>query len=62
MGGAVGEIIWLGRYPVKSMLGEDLNGVALDEAGVTGDRRFALIDEETGLIASAKHPRKWRGS
>jgi uncharacterized protein YcbX len=56
----VGEIVWLGRYPVKSMLGEVCNGVALDEAGVIGDRRYALIDEATGLVASAKHPRKWR--
>ena len=49
-----------GRYPVKSMLGEVSRSVALDEAGVIGDRRYALIDEETGLVASAKHPRKWR--
>lgn len=56
----MGEIVWLGRYPVKSMLGEVSRSVALDEAGVIGDRRYALIDEETGLVASAKHPRKWR--
>jgi uncharacterized protein YcbX len=30
-------------------------------AGIVGDRRHALIDEATGLVASAKNPRKWRG-
>jgi uncharacterized protein len=56
----VGEIVWLWRYPVKSMLGEPLTEVDLDESGISGDRRYALIDTETGLIASAKHPAKWR--
>jgi len=56
----VGEIVWLGRYPVKSMLGEDLGDAVLDESGIGGDRRHALIDAQTGLVASAKNPRKWR--
>jgi uncharacterized protein YcbX len=56
----MGEIVWLGRYPVKSMRGEELPDARLDESGVDGDRRLALIDAETGLVASAKHPRKWR--
>jgi MOSC domain-containing protein len=55
----VGEVVWLGRYPVKSMRGEDLTVAHLDESGVEGDRRYALIDAQTGLVASAKHPRKW---
>lgn len=58
--GPVGEIVWLGRYPVKSMLGEAPSAAMLTGAGVAGDRRYALIDQETGLVASAKHPRKWR--
>ncbi|UWP86450.1 MOSC domain-containing protein [Dactylosporangium fulvum] len=56
----MGEIVWLGRYPVKSMLGEDLTEASLGPDGVAGDRRFALVDAETGLVASAKNPRKWR--
>jgi uncharacterized protein YcbX len=56
----MGEVVWLGRYPVKSMGGEGLDEADLDASGVEGDRRYALIDEETGLIASAKNPRKWR--
>ncbi|MEV6923356.1 MOSC domain-containing protein [Dactylosporangium sp. NPDC051485] len=57
----MGEIVWIGRYPVKSMLGEDLGDAVLAETGIDGDRRYALIDEQTGLVASAKNPRKWRG-
>ncbi|MEV4711304.1 MOSC domain-containing protein [Micromonospora sp. NPDC049374] len=56
----MGEVVWLGRYPVKSMGGEDLIEARLDASGVVGDRRCALIDEETGLVASAKNPRRWR--
>ena len=47
------------RYPVKSMLGEGIQESAVDEKGVVGDRRFALIEQETGLVASAKQPSKW---
>ncbi|GLW29810.1 MOSC domain-containing protein [Actinoplanes regularis] len=56
----MGEVVWLGRYPVKSMRGEELEEAHLDASGVAGDRRYALIDEETGLVASAKNPRRWR--
>jgi uncharacterized protein YcbX len=27
--------------------------------GLAGDRAYALVDRETGLVASAKHPRRW---
>lgn len=49
----------LWRYPIKSMRGERLDGVRLGERGVDGDRTLALRDQETGKIASAKHPRQW---
>ncbi len=49
------------RYPVKSMLGEQPATLVLDERGVQGDRRFAVIDAATGTVASAKQPRWWRG-
>jgi uncharacterized protein YcbX len=55
----LGEVAWLGRYPVKSMRGEELTAARVGPAGIEGDRRYALIDDETGLVASAKHPRKW---
>ncbi|BDX34315.1 molybdenum cofactor biosynthesis protein [Mycobacterium antarcticum] len=48
------------RYPVKSMLGEAVDALFIDERGVEGDRRLALIDEATGRVASAKQARLWR--
>lgn len=48
------------RYPVKSMLGETVDALAVDERGAEGDRRLALVDGETGHVASAKNPRLWR--
>jgi uncharacterized protein YcbX len=56
---APGSIVSLWRYPVKSMQGEELNATPLGEGGLLGDRAFALIDAETGKIASAKNPKKW---
>jgi uncharacterized protein YcbX len=50
----------LTRYPVKSMLGERLEDARVTERGIEGDRRWAVIDEESGLVVSAKYPRKWR--
>jgi uncharacterized protein YcbX len=55
----VGSLVGLWRYPVKSMQGEELNGAWLGERGLLGDRAYALLDQATGHIASAKHPRKW---
>ncbi|AUX39833.1 molybdenum cofactor biosysynthesis protein [Sorangium cellulosum] len=47
------------RYPVKSMQGEELDEAAITGRGVLGDRAYAVLDRETGHIASAKHPGKW---
>ncbi|QYN35559.1 MOSC N-terminal beta barrel domain-containing protein [Pseudonocardia sp. DSM 110487] len=49
------------RYPVKSMLGEALERCRIDESGIVGDRAYALVDVETGTVASAKVPRRWGG-
>jgi uncharacterized protein len=51
----------LRRYPVKSMLGETVNSLFVDETGAEGDRRLALVDAVTGHVASAKQARLWRG-
>jgi uncharacterized protein len=58
---AIGSVAALRRYPVKSMLGEDLDQVAVTASGLDGDRAAALIDQQTGAVATAKHPRLWRG-
>ncbi|KAB8197984.1 MOSC domain-containing protein [Nonomuraea phyllanthi] len=49
------------RYPVKSMLGEELPESDVSERGLAGDRARAVLDIATGKIASAKNPRLWRG-
>src|SRR5207245_5972273 len=54
-----GSVVGLWRYPVKSMMGEELNAAEGTEGGLVGDRRFALVDPSTGKIAGAKNPRKW---
>jgi uncharacterized protein YcbX len=53
----LGTVAAIGRYPVKSMLGEQPNEVYLDARGMLGDRAFALIDADTGTVLSMKHPR-----
>jgi uncharacterized protein YcbX len=55
----VGTVGALWRFPVKSMLGEELEAADLSEGGLVGDRAFALVDRETGKVASAKHPKVW---
>lgn len=58
-GVTVGSVASLWRYPVKSMIGEELNSSHVTELGLLGDRAYALVDEVTGKVASAKNPRKW---
>lgn len=57
----VGSVIAVRRYPVKSMLGEALDSSEVTELGLAGDRVRALVHRQTGHVASAKHPRLWRG-
>jgi uncharacterized protein len=57
---ATGTVVSLWRYPVKSMMGEELNSSYVTERGLIGDRTYAVIDKQTGKVASAKNPRKWR--
>ena len=57
----VGHVAEIHRYPVKSMQGECLERATLGPDGLDGDRRFAVIDAETGRVGSAKKPRKWAG-
>jgi uncharacterized protein len=56
---AVGSVVALWRYPVKSMMGEELNAADVTERGLLGDRAYALVDSSDGKVASAKNPRKW---
>ena len=50
----------LWRFPIKSMAGEQIESALVTvEAGILGDRGYAILDVATGRIASAKHPRNW---
>jgi uncharacterized protein YcbX len=55
----IGTVDALWRFPVKSMLGEQLETIDVTDRGTVGDRAYAVIDSETGKVASAKNPRKW---
>jgi uncharacterized protein len=48
------------RYPIKSMLGTRVEQAEVRASGLAGDRNWALIDRQTGKVASAKQPRLWR--
>jgi MOSC domain-containing protein len=56
---AVGSVVSLWRYPVKSMMGEELNATDVTQGGLVGDRAYALVDSSDGKVASAKNPRKF---
>lgn len=55
----VGTVASMWRYPVKSMLGEELEASEVTKHGLLGDRAYALLDARSGRIASAKNPKKW---
>ena len=56
----LGTVAALRRYPVKSMLGEDVDAGDVSFTGLAGDRQLAVVSRATGKIASAKFPRLWR--
>src|SRR2546425_2215803 len=56
---SLGSVVSLWRYPVKSMMGEELNATEITQRGLLGDRAYALIDSSDGKVATAKNPRKW---
>jgi uncharacterized protein len=47
------------RYPVKSLGAEEVDAATLCPVGFVGDRRYALQEVETGIICSAKIPKKY---
>ena len=45
---ASGSVTELHRWPVKSMAGQPVDALRLDERGAAGDRAHALFDEFKG--------------
>ena len=45
---ATGTVVSLWRYPVKSMMGEELNSSYMTKRGLVGDRTYAVVDKQTG--------------
>lgn len=56
---AVATVVSICRYPVKSMMGEELNAIECVASGLLGDRAYALLDRSTGRVVSAKNPKRW---
>ena len=56
----LGTVSRLRRYPVKSMLGQDVAAGDVSLRGLARDRRLAVVSRTTGKVASAKYPRLWR--
>ena len=53
----VGSVAGIWLFPVKSMQGERLGSGEFTAKGLVGDRAYAIIDSETGKVASAKSVR-----
>lgn len=49
----------LWRYPVKSMLGEEVAELQLRPSGVVGDRAYGFVDAQTGKLVSAKRAKSF---
>lgn len=47
---AVGRVGSVARYPLLGCGGEELPWMRLTETGVEGDRAFALVERDTGLV------------
>lgn len=48
------KVVGLNRHPVKSMQGEHVDEVRVDDGGIEHDRRYGILDRRTGCILSAK--------
>ena len=53
----VGSVVALWRYPVKSMMGEELNSSEVIDRGLLGDRQFAVVDRAPARSGEPRIPR-----
>lgn len=56
----VGKITELWRYPVSSVTGELLERAEVSADGLAGDRRFALVEVSSGIVAHPERDRQWQ--
>ncbi|WP_374384813.1 MOSC domain-containing protein [Dongia sp.] len=52
------KVSGLYRYPVQSVRGEELASAAFGAKGIPGDRAFAIVDLELGVVAHASRAKK----
>lgn len=52
------KVLQLWRYPVKSMAGEQIDVVEVQPTGFEGDRRWGVIDVETGRVLTARREKR----
>jgi uncharacterized protein len=48
------HVVELWRHPVKSLQGEPLHEVTVESSGVLGDRKWGIVDQETGMVLTAR--------
>jgi uncharacterized protein YcbX len=56
----VGKISELWRYPVSSVAGEQIDHVEVSPNGMSGDRRFALVEVSNGVVAHPERDKRWQ--
>jgi uncharacterized protein len=44
----------LWRHPVKSLQGEPLDEAVVEDSGLAGDRRWGIVDRETGVVLTGR--------
>jgi uncharacterized protein YcbX len=44
----------LWRHPVKSLQGEPLDEAVVEDSGLSGDRRWGIVDRETGKVLTGR--------
>jgi uncharacterized protein YcbX len=53
------ELVGIRRYPIKSLLGEQLAAVEVEQRGLVGDRLWGVRDAD-GKLGSGKNTRRFR--
>ncbi|MGH8892988.1 MAG: MOSC N-terminal beta barrel domain-containing protein [Actinomycetes bacterium] len=54
-----GNIVGISRFPVKSLVGEEISTARVDRRGIVGDRAWAVRDGD-GKLGSGKSTRRFR--